>query len=63
LTYLEIMRSEGRGPLRRRLEVLLNAQIIGVAGAQKVYRDAFGAELIAIKADKPSWWNRAKGES
>ena len=63
MTLLETLRSVGRGTLRRHLEVLVNAQIIGVAGAQKVYRDAFGGELKAVKAPKPSWWSRVKGRS
>jgi hypothetical protein len=36
------------------LEALVNAGLLGVAGAQKVYRDAFGGELKAVKAVKPS---------
>ena len=51
---LAVLRAEGRGPVRRRLEVLVNSGLLGVAGAQKVYRDAFGGELKAVKVRKPS---------
>ena len=53
---LAVLRAAGRGCVRRRLEVLVNAGLLGVAGAQKVYRDAFGGELKAIKAAKASGW-------
>lgn len=58
------LRAAGRGHVRRRLEALVNADIIGLAGAQKVYRDAFGGELMAVKAAKPSslfGWFRTLG--
>jgi len=46
---LREMRARGRAAVRRRLEVLVNAGIIGVAGADKVYHDAFGGRLKAVK--------------
>jgi hypothetical protein len=51
---LAVLRAAGRGCVRRRLEALVNAGVLGVAGAQKVYRDAFGGELKAVKDRKPS---------
>ena len=63
---IEVLRAEGRGPLRRRLEVLVNTNMIGVAGAQKIYRDAFNGELKVIKASKPGilgWFGRHKNEA
>lgn len=52
------IRAAGRGTVRRRLEVLVNTDILGLAGAQKVWRDAFGGELIGVKASKPRWFQR-----
>jgi hypothetical protein len=51
---LAVLRAAGRGCVRRRLEALVNAGVLGVAGAQQVYRDAFGGELKAVKDTKPS---------
>ena len=60
---LAVLRAVGRGPVRRRLEILVNAGLLGVAGAQKIYRDAFGGELKAVKAERPSrvleWFRRS----
>jgi hypothetical protein len=50
---LAVLRAAGRGHVRRRLEVLINSGLLGVVGAQKVYRDAFGGELKAVKIRKP----------
>jgi len=49
---LFLLRAAGRSAVRRRLEVLVNEGILGVGGAQKVYRDAFGGELKAVKDRK-----------
>ena len=49
-----VLRSVGRGHVRRRLEVLVNSGLLGVSGAQKVYRDVFGDELKAVKISKSS---------
>jgi hypothetical protein len=51
---LEVLRAAGRGCVRRRLEVLVNSGLLGVAGAQRVYLDAFGDRLIAVKERRPS---------
>lgn len=51
---LEALRAEGRGRLRRRLEVMVNSGVLGVAGAQKVYHDAFGDTLKAVKVRRRS---------
>lgn len=48
-TSLLALRKAGRGAVRRRLEVLVNDEVVGVKGAQRVYRDAFGDELVAVK--------------
>jgi hypothetical protein len=53
---LTLLRRAGRGHVRRRLEQLVNDDIIGFAGAQKIYRDAFGGELKAIRPEKTSKW-------
>lgn len=47
--HLAILRSIGRGRVRRRLEALVNAGTIPVASAQKTYAEAFGDALIAVK--------------
>jgi siroheme synthase (precorrin-2 oxidase/ferrochelatase) len=54
---LELLRTSGKKRVRSRLENLVNADIIGVAGAQKIYQEAFGDHLIAIK-EKRSWWHK-----
>jgi hypothetical protein len=46
---LSVLRAAGRGAVRRRLETLVNEGILGVGGAQKIYKDAFGGELKAVK--------------
>jgi hypothetical protein len=51
---LNVLRVQPKNRVRRRLELLLNDDMIGVAGAQKVYRDAFGDELIAVKDTPPT---------
>jgi hypothetical protein len=60
---LAVLRAAGRGCVRRRLEALVNAGMLGLAGAQKIYRDAFGGELKAVKAGKsskfPGWLRRS----
>ena len=53
---LALLRRAGRGHVRRRLEKLVNDDIIGFAGAQKIYRDAFGGTLEAIKPEKTTRW-------
>jgi hypothetical protein len=42
-------RAAGRARVRRRLERLVNEDVIGLAGAQKIYREAFGDHLVAVK--------------
>lgn len=59
-SYIEVMRAAGRGKVRRRLEDMVNANILGVVGAQKVYRDVFGGELKAVKASKPGFLSRLR---
>jgi hypothetical protein len=49
---LSEIRAAGRSAVRRRLEALVNADVLGLAGAQKVYKDAFGGTLIGIKTKK-----------
>lgn len=49
---LAVLRAAGRGRVRHRLECLVNAGILGVAGADKVYFDAFGGHLKAVKVSK-----------
>ena len=49
---LSVLRAAGRGRVRRRLETLVNEGILGVGGAQKIYKDAFGGELKAVKDSK-----------
>ena len=46
---LYVFRQSGKAAVRRRLEALVNADVIGVAGADKVYHDAFGDHLKAVK--------------
>jgi hypothetical protein len=60
---LAVLRAAGRGCVRRRLEVLVNSGLLGVAGAQKIYHDAFGGELKAVKVRQTSrvleWFRRS----
>jgi len=51
---VETLRSAGRARVRRRLEALVNEDILGVTGAQLVYRNVFGGELKAVKEPRPS---------
>ena len=51
--WVETLRSAGRARVRRRLEALVNEDILGVAGAQLVYRNVFGGELKAVKEPRP----------
>ncbi len=46
------LRAAGKGTVRRRLEVLVNTEVIGLEGAQRIYFETFGDRLVAIKADK-----------
>jgi hypothetical protein len=55
---LMVIRTAGRGQVRRRLEVLVNTGILGLEGAQKVYRDAFGGRLKAVKPTTHRWFHR-----
>jgi hypothetical protein len=57
---LELLRAEGKGRVRARLEALVNADVIGLAGAQKVYREAFGDRLVAVK-ERRGFWARLRG--
>lgn len=50
---LAILRAAGPGTVRRRLERLVNDDLLGLAGAQKIYRKAFGIELVAVKEKRP----------
>ncbi len=50
---LAVIRAAGRAHVLARLESLVNQGMIGVAGAQKVYRDAFGGHVIAVKDMRP----------
>lgn len=64
---LSVLRAAGRGAVRRRLEALVNDGILGVGGAQKIYKAAFGGELKAVKdhskkSDLSRWFSAgAKG--
>jgi len=51
---IEVMRRQGRGNLRRSLESLLNQGLITVAGAQKIYAEAFGDRLEVAKS-RSAW--------
>lgn len=46
---LKALRAEGRQKVKQRLEVLVNSDIIGLAGAQKIYKDAFGGKIVGVK--------------
>jgi hypothetical protein len=50
LTALQLgfLRAQGRNVLRQRLEALVNADLITLAGAQRVYHDVFGGTLVAV---------------
>jgi hypothetical protein len=58
---LEVIRGAGRARVRRRLEAMVNDGILGLAGAQMVYRAAFGDRLVAVK-QKRGWLARLRGE-
>lgn len=57
---LSEIRAAGRANVRRRLEALVNSDVLGLAGAQKVWHDAFGGTLIGVKAEKEKhrWFGR-----
>ena len=47
------LRAQGRNRVRQRLEVNVNADLITLQGAQKLYREVFGGELVGVKMKKP----------
>lgn len=49
---LQDLRAAGRGPVRQRLEVLINCGRLTLTQAQAVWTDAFGhgTQLIAVSA-------------
>ena len=47
------MRAAGKEVLLAKLEEMLNADLIGVEGARKIWRDCFGGDLQAVKDRKP----------
>lgn len=55
------IRAAGRANVRRRLEALLNDDMLGLKGVQKVWHDAFGGTLMAVKDVRPGkhrWFGR-----
>jgi len=56
---LEELRAAGPARVRRRLEALVNNDVLGFTGAQQLWTEAFGGTLIAIP-DRPKkkthWW-------
>jgi len=44
-----LLREVGRERLLARLNFLVNADVLGLEGARKIWRGAFGGDLLAIK--------------
>lgn len=61
LDSISALRKLGPAAVRRRLEKLVNEDILGVRGAQVIFKQAFGMDLVAEKVEKPSWPQRIIG--
>lgn len=58
-----VLRAQGKARVRRRLEALVNSDMLGIAGAQKLYFECFGDRLVARTLTVPqeaprSWFSR-----
>ena len=51
-TTLALLRAAGPGCVRRRLEVLVNGGLLGLHDAKKLYREAFGLGLEAVRTQR-----------
>jgi len=51
-TTLALLRAAGPGCVRRRLEVLVNGGLLGLPDAKRLYREAFGLGLEAVRAER-----------
>jgi hypothetical protein len=55
---LTAIRARGKKQFVFQLQALYDADILGLAGVQKIYHDAFGGRLVGVKEKRPSWTAR-----